>query len=39
MNTFSSSVNSQTQSTANNVGVTSQVQKRCLKRKSKGMYK
>lgn len=30
-----SSVNSQTQSTENNVGVTSQVQKRCLKRKSK----
>ncbi|CAH3031269.1 unnamed protein product [Pocillopora meandrina] len=30
-----SSVNSQTQSSAKNVGVTSQVQKRCLKRKSK----
>lgn len=34
-----SSVSSQVQRVADNVGVASEVQKRCLKRKSVGMYK
>ena len=34
-----SSVNSQVQRKADSVGVTSDVQKRCLKRKSVGTYK
>lgn len=34
-----SSVNSQVQKIADSVGVASEVQKRCLKRKSVGMYR